>query len=68
MTDPFGSMSEEAKHLVDGLSVATLLGSLVNVLPSIAAVLTIVWTLIRIYETQTVQRLLGKTTPPGNSE
>lgn len=67
MNDPFGHMSEEAKHLVDGLSIATLLGSLVNVLPSIAAILTIVWTVIRIYETRTVQRLLGKDTP-GNSE
>lgn len=67
MNDPFGHMSEEAKHLIDGLSIATLLGSLANVLPSIAAVLTIVWTVIRIYETATVQRLLGKDTP-GNSE
>jgi hypothetical protein len=29
-------------------------------LPSIAALFTIVWTGIRIYETDTVQRLLGK--------
>jgi chromate transport protein ChrA len=34
--------------------------TLVSWLPSIAALLTIVWTLIRIYETETVQAMLGK--------
>jgi hypothetical protein len=29
-------------------------------LPSIAALFTIVWTLIRIWETETVQNLLGR--------
>jgi hypothetical protein len=29
-------------------------------LPAIAAIFTIVWTTIRIYETKTVQGLLGK--------
>jgi hypothetical protein len=29
-------------------------------LPSIAAIFTIVWTLIRIWETTTVQTLLGR--------
>lgn len=48
------------KHLIDGLSIATLLGSLVNVLPHIAAGLTLVWTAIRIWETRTVQGWLGK--------
>jgi len=32
-----------------------------QVLPAIAALFTIVWTLIRIYETKTIQKLLGKT-------
>jgi hypothetical protein len=51
---------EGIKHLVDALSIATLLGSLVSMLPAVASVLTIVWTSIRIFETQTVQRLLGR--------
>jgi hypothetical protein len=33
---------------------------LAQVLPSIAAIFTIVWTSIRIYETETIQKLLGK--------
>lgn len=60
MTDPFHDLPEGAKMAGDILSIATLLGSLASLLPAIAALLTIVWTGIRIYETKTVQRLLGK--------
>ena len=52
--------SETVKHAVDALSVVTVVGTLVNMLPSIAAVFTIVWTAIRIYETDTVQGWFGK--------
>ncbi len=52
--------NETTKHILDGLSVVTVLGALVEVLPAIAALFTIVWTGIRIYETDTIQGLLGK--------
>ena len=48
-------LTEGTKHVLDGLSVITVLGALVDVLPAIAALFTIVWTGIRIYETDTVQ-------------
>ena len=51
---------EHAKQVVDGISMATVVGALVALLPAIAAVFTIVWTGIRIYETKTVQKWLGK--------
>lgn len=51
---------ETAKHVVDGASVGTVLATLAGWLPAIAALFTIVWTVIRIYETDTIQRLLGK--------
>jgi hypothetical protein len=51
---------ETAKHIVDALSIVTVLGTLANMLPSIAALFTIVWTGIRIYETDTVQSWVGK--------
>jgi hypothetical protein len=51
---------DTAKHVVDALSVVTVLGTLVDMLPSIAALFTIVWTAIRIYETDTVQFMLRK--------
>ena len=60
MRDPFAHMDEASKHILDGLSIATVLGTLVQVLPSIAAGLSIIWSVIRIYETKTVQSLLGK--------
>lgn len=60
MKDPFAHMDEGLKHVVDGLSLVTVLGTLVDMLPSVAAVFTIVWTSIRIYETDTIQKLLGK--------
>lgn len=47
-----------AKHLADALSVTTLLGTLAEMLPHVAALLTILWTAIRIYESATVQRWL----------
>ena len=53
-------MSQQTKHLIDLASISTLLGSLMNFLPSIAAILTIFWTSIRIYETNTVQKLLNR--------
>jgi hypothetical protein len=52
---------ETIKHVVDTLSVITVIGTLADMLPSIAALFTIVWTGIRIWETPTVQGWLGRT-------
>jgi hypothetical protein len=54
---------ETAKHVVDAMSLVTVIGTLVQLLPAVAALFTIVWTSIRIYETATVQKLLGKEKP-----
>lgn len=51
---------DAVKHTVDALSIVTVVGTLVDMLPSIAAIFTIIWTAIRIYETDTVQGLLGR--------
>jgi hypothetical protein len=51
---------DTAKHLVDALSIATVLGTLTSMLPAIAAAFSIVWSAIRIWETDTVQRLFGR--------
>ena len=52
--------SETAKHVVDALSILTVVGTLVDMLPSIAAIFTIVWTGIRIWETETIQNMFGR--------
>ena len=51
---------ETLKHVADAASIVTVIGTLTNVLPHAAALFTIIWTSIRIYETDTVQRWLGK--------
>jgi hypothetical protein len=55
--------TESTKTLVDGLSVVTVIGTLGEVLPPLAALFTLVWTAIRIYETKTVQKMLGRKRP-----
>jgi hypothetical protein len=57
---PNEHLTDATKHIIDGVSIATAVGTMMQVLPAIAALFTIVWTLIRIYETKTVQKLLGK--------
>jgi hypothetical protein len=60
MKDIIDHISEPAKHVVDALSILTVLGTLVEFLPAIAALLSIIWSLLRIYESKTVQGWLGK--------
>ena len=53
-------LTDATKHLIDTASIATAVGTIMQLLPAIAALFTIVWTVIRIYETKTIQKLLGK--------
>lgn len=59
---------EGIKHVGDAVSIVTVVGTLANVLPAVAALFTIIWTGIRIYETDTVQKLLGKTLKSDTTE
>ena len=52
--------TESTKQIVDAVSVFTVVGTLGDMLPPMAALFTIIWTGIRIYETETVQRALGR--------
>ncbi len=53
-------MDQETKTAIDVVAVSATTGSVLGWLPPLAAALTIVWTLIRIYETETVKRLIDK--------
>ena len=55
--------TEGTKQVVDAVSVLTVVGTIGDVLPPLAALFTLVWTGIRIYETETMQGLLGKDKP-----
>ena len=48
------------KHTIDTISIVTVIGTLIDMLPPVAALLTIVWTCINLYESKTVQGWLGK--------
>ena len=60
LTKVMNHMDESTKHVVDAASIFTAVGSVLAWLPSVAALFTIVWTGIRIYETKTVQKWLKK--------
>jgi len=53
-------MEEIDKTIVDLGALGVTLGAFFEMLPSITAFLSLVWVCIRIYETDTVKKLLGK--------
>ena len=53
-------LTEPTKNIIDALSVVTVIGTLAQALPSIAALFTIIWTALRIWETETVRNLTGR--------
>jgi hypothetical protein len=53
-------MTDGEKTMIDAASMFTVVGTMMDVFPAVAAIFTIIWTGIRIYETKTVQKLLGK--------
>lgn len=54
---------DSVKHAVDAVSVGIFFATLVQWVTPVAGILTIIWTLIRIYETKTVRALLGLKPP-----
>lgn len=58
--------TEGARHIGDGLSLVVVIGTLAEFMPAIAAFASLVWALIRIYETRTVQGWLGRPVRAGN--
>ena len=51
---------ETLKYALDGASLLTVIGTLVEFLPAVSAILSIVWVVIRIWETETVQKLVNR--------
>lgn len=54
------NMDESTKQLLDATSIFTAIGTFFSWLPHLAAIFTIIWTGIRIYETKSVQSWLRK--------
>ena len=60
LTKVMNHMDEPTKHALDAASVFTAVGSVLQWLPEVAALFTIIWTGIRINETKTVQNWKAK--------
>jgi hypothetical protein len=56
----FDHIDPAVKATGDTISIVTVVGTLADILPAVAALMTIIWTGFRIYELDTVQKLLGK--------
>jgi len=53
-------LPENTKLVIDGLSIGTIVATLLNQMPNVAALAAFIWTLIRIYETKTVQGIVQR--------
>ena len=53
-------MQTHDKVIMDVAAIGTTVGTMAEILPSLASIFTIVWLGIRIFETDTIQSLLGK--------
>jgi hypothetical protein len=54
------TMGTEAKTVADAAAVVTTVGTMMEFLPALASIFTIVWLGIRIWESPTVQGLFDK--------
>lgn len=54
------AISSEDKHIIDLASISALWLAFFDKLPEIALLVTIAWTLLRIWETDTVQSIFGR--------
>ena len=53
-------MEEPTKQVIDVISFGTVIGTVSALLPPLSALFTIVWVGIRIWESDTVQELVGR--------
>lgn len=53
-------INNTTKAIGDLVSYSVVIGTLMDVLPPVAAILTILWTLINIYESKTFGKLIGR--------
>lgn len=53
-------LNEGAKHLADAAAALVAVGTLAQLLPSMAALFTILWMAIRIWESDTIRGLTGR--------
>jgi len=62
------TMGTEAKTVADAAAVVTTVGTMMEFLPALASIFTIIWLGIRIWESPTVQGMVGKVRKKDASE
>jgi hypothetical protein len=62
------TMGTEAKTVADAAAVVTTVGTMMEFLPALASIFTIIWLGIRIWESPTVQGMVGKVREKDASE
>jgi len=53
-------MMQDERSIIDWTAVTIAAGTFFEFLPAISALLSVIWLSLRIYETNTIQRLLGR--------
>ena len=56
------TLPEQVKAIGDVASISIIGGTLAGILPALAAAVSIIWGAIRIYDTRTFQKALGRRT------
>lgn len=64
MRDALSSLVDRAAEPGDAAAYAIVLGSIAQILPSIASVLSILWLVLRIWESDTVRSITGRVQKP----
>lgn len=59
-------MHAHEKTIIDAGALGVTAGAFTDILPSVTALASLVWVCIRIYETETVQRLIGNESQPND--
>lgn len=60
LNDPMTNTQEQIKIIGDAGALGVTITTFLGWLPHIAAAASIIWTVIRIYETETVQKWIAK--------
>jgi len=54
------NMDEPSKQVLDVASVSVVVASILEWVPEATAILSLIWVALRIWESDTVQRFLGR--------
>ena len=57
-------MNDDFKHFIDFGAVGTAFCALFDLLPHVSSLLAVVWIIIRIYESRTVQSIINRKHTP----